>query len=106
MNFDEVINKRRTARVFTSENVSKEQLSKILKSASTAPSARNRQPWRFYILNDSQKKHIMNMLIDWEKENSKESEEEEHAGEGFSLDAGCALWYDVTERSEREERDA
>ena len=72
MNFDEVINKRRTARVFTSENVSKEQLSKILKSASTAPSARNRQPWRFYILNDSQKKHIMNMLIDWEKENSKE----------------------------------
>lgn len=44
MDFDEVINLRRTARDFTGKKVSKEQIDKIIKSASIAPSARNRQP--------------------------------------------------------------
>ena len=64
MNFDEIIKNRRSARVFTEKNVSEEQVKKILDSGIKAPSARNRQPWKFYILNEEQKKHIMNMLFE------------------------------------------
>ena len=72
MNFDEIIKNRRSARVFTEKNVSEEQVKKILDSGIKAPSARNRQPWKFYILNEEQKKHIMNMLFEWDKLNPKE----------------------------------
>lgn len=71
MNFDETISNRRSARIFTNEIVTQNQLNKILVSASLAPSARNRQPWKFYILNDEQKEHIMNMLFEWDKLNPK-----------------------------------
>lgn len=71
MNFDIILNKRRTARFFTDENVSDKQINQILRSASIAPSARNRQPWKFYILNNEQKNHIMNMLFEWDKRNPK-----------------------------------
>lgn len=72
MNFDETINNRRSARLFTDETVTQNQLNKILLSASLAPSAKNRQPWKFYILNDEQKNHIMNMLFEWDKSNPNE----------------------------------
>ena len=72
MDFDEIINNRRSARFFTDEDVSNEQINKILQSASIAPSARNRQPWKFYILNNEQKNHIMDMLFEWDKINPKE----------------------------------
>lgn len=71
MNFNEVLINRRSAREFTSEGISKNHLYKILSSASLAPSAKNRQPWKFYVLNDEQKNHIMNMLFEWDKLNSK-----------------------------------
>lgn len=72
MDFDEVINNRRSARLFTDEDVSDKQIDKILQSASIAPSARNRQPWKFYVLNDEQKNHIMDMLFEWDRLNPKE----------------------------------
>lgn len=72
MDFDEIINNRRSARFFTDEDVSNEQINKILQSASIAPSARNRQPWKFYILNNEQKNHIMEMLFEWDKINPEE----------------------------------
>ncbi len=56
MYFDEVIDNRRSARLFTNDVVSENQLTKILLSNILAPSARNRQPWKFYILNTLQKK--------------------------------------------------
>lgn len=65
MNFDEVIDNRRSARLFTNDVVSENQLTKILLSGTLAPSARNRQPWKFYILNTLQKNDIMNMLFNW-----------------------------------------
>ena len=71
MEFDDIVNKRRSARLFTDKEVSNKQIEKILQSARMAPSAKNRQPWRFFILNDVQKKHIMNMLFEWEKNNPK-----------------------------------
>ncbi len=72
MNFNEVVNNRRSARLFTDDEVSKEQLLSIISSGSVAPSARNRQPWKFYVLNDEEKDHIMNMLFEWEKLNPNE----------------------------------
>lgn len=72
MNFDEIINNRHTARIFTDDAVTQNELDKILLSGSLAPSAKNRQPWKFYVLNDEQKNHIMNMLFKWDKENPNE----------------------------------
>lgn len=72
MNFDEIVNNRRTARLFTSDEVSKKQLEKILYSGALAPSAKNRQPWKFYVLNNEQKEHITNMLFEWDKLNPNE----------------------------------
>ena len=66
MNIDEIINNRRSARNFTDKDVSEEQIKKIIQSASKAPSAKNRQPWKFYILNNFQKNHIADMLLEWD----------------------------------------
>lgn len=72
MNFNEVVYSRRSARLFTNYEVSTDELQSIISSGSVAPSAKNRQPWKFYILNDEEKEHIMNMLLEWDKLNSKE----------------------------------
>ena len=65
MNFDEIVNDRRSARLFTNDEVSEKQLQSILYSGGLAPSAKNRQPWKFYILNDKQKDDIMNIFMFW-----------------------------------------
>lgn len=72
MNFDKIINTRHSARLFTDDEVSKEEIEKILSSGALAPSAKNRQPWKFYILTKEQKDHIMNMLFEWDKLNPNE----------------------------------
>ena len=40
-------------------------MNKILESARIAPSAKNRQPWRFYILTDEQKEYIADKMENW-----------------------------------------
>ena len=49
MNFDEIVDNRRSARLFTNDEVFQKQSEEILSSGSLTPSARNRQPWKFYI---------------------------------------------------------
>ena len=49
MNFDDVVNARRTIRRYKSIDISDKDVTSILESAMLAPSAKNRQPWRFYI---------------------------------------------------------
>ena len=68
MELDKVINNRKTIRKFKDKNVSDEDVYKIIQSAMLAPSAKNRQPWRFYILDDQQKEDITNMMYQWDKE--------------------------------------
>lgn len=72
MEFEDILKKRRSARNFTKKHVTQRELEKILYSASLAPSAKNRQTWKFYILDDAQKEHIANMLFEWDKLNRKE----------------------------------
>ena len=69
MELDEAILNRKTIRKFQNRNVPDNYLYKIIQSAMLAPSAKNRQPWRFYILNDNQKNDITNMMYHWASEN-------------------------------------
>ena len=62
MELSEVIEKRLTTLNYTNKKVSNENMNKIIESAIIAPSAKNRQPWRFYILTDEQKKQALQPL--------------------------------------------
>ena len=52
----EVIAKRRSIRRYDPRPVPKEHLLKILDAARLAPSARNKQPWRFVVVTDPERK--------------------------------------------------
>lgn len=68
MELDKAISSRKTIRKFKNQNVPNEYLYEIIQSAMLAPSAKNRQPWRFYILDDKQKEDITNMMYQWGEE--------------------------------------
>lgn len=72
MEFNEVIYGRKTIRKYSSKEVSNELIIDIIKAAQMAPSAKNRQPWRFYILNEQQKNHICDLMYQWDKSNRHE----------------------------------
>jgi len=52
---------RRSIRRYTSEPVSEEQLTKLLKAAMAAPSAGNEQPWEFIVVRD---RMLLNKIAD------------------------------------------
>ena len=52
MNVYEAIGARRSIRQYARRPLSEEQILKLLHAASQAPSAKNRQPWFFYVIND------------------------------------------------------
>lgn len=65
MDLDKVISNRKTIRKFKNQDVPSQYLFEIIQSAMLAPSAKNRQPWRFYILDDKQKNDIVDMMYLW-----------------------------------------
>jgi len=52
MDTREAIRTRRSVRRYTDEPVSREQLEEIIQAGRFAPSAENRQPWRFIVVTD------------------------------------------------------
>lgn len=48
----DIITSRRSIRKYTSEPVSEETITELLKAAMSAPSARNEQPWQFVVIDD------------------------------------------------------
>lgn len=52
MNLLEIIKKRRSIRRFTSQGVEKEKIEALLEAAMYAPSAVNKQPWHFIVIDD------------------------------------------------------
>lgn len=58
MELKEVIEKRRSTREFTNQNVNKEDVYKLIESARLAPSAGNRQPWLFVVLENDMKNKV------------------------------------------------
>jgi len=55
----EVIEKRRSVRKYKTSNVPNEDLKRILEAARLAPSAGNRQPWRFIVVRTSEQKKLL-----------------------------------------------
>jgi nitroreductase len=54
LNFNEVIEKRRSIRKYKDTPISKEKIHKILEAARIAPSASHRQPWHFIVVEDKE----------------------------------------------------
>lgn len=56
MDLFEAIKQRRSIRAYTEENVSEEEVKKLIEAARWAPSAGNIQPWEFVIVRDAEVK--------------------------------------------------
>jgi iodotyrosine deiodinase len=70
--FLELCNRRRTIREFSDRPVSKEILERILKTAGTAPSGANKQPWQFIVVTDPDLKHQIRTAAESEEKQSYE----------------------------------
>ncbi|MBS3815570.1 MAG: nitroreductase family protein [Hadesarchaea archaeon] len=56
MNVEEAISTRRSVRSYANKEVSREKIEKIMNSVRLAPSANNKQDWRFLIVASEEKK--------------------------------------------------
>jgi len=63
----EVIKKRCSIRKHMEKQVEKEKLDKVLEAARLAPSAVNKQPWRFIVVTDPKRKESLRAACnnDW-----------------------------------------
>ncbi len=66
MDLQTAIEQRRSIRNFKDENISDEIILKLIDSARLSPSAKNRQPWKFYIARGKQKQEIVNLMREWQ----------------------------------------
>lgn len=57
-----VIEERRSIRKFQDKIVPKETIEKLLELATKAPSGKNRQPWKFIVLQDMKKCDLVNIM--------------------------------------------
>ena len=62
MDVIKVIEERRSIRKFQDKTVPKEIIEKILELATKAPSGKNRQPWRFVVLQSSGKDQLVSIM--------------------------------------------
>lgn len=58
-----IIDTRRSVREYSGKEVSDKDITKILKAAMQAPSARNQQPWEFLVVKDQEKKAKIASLV-------------------------------------------
>lgn len=50
MDFEDIVRSRYSCRAYSSETLSEKQITEVLEDARLAPSACNRQPWRFIVI--------------------------------------------------------
>ncbi len=62
----DAIKKRRSIRMYKKDPVERDKLSKVLEAARLAPSAANKQPWRFIIVTDPDTKEKLRSAYDRE----------------------------------------
>jgi nitroreductase len=62
MNTFEAIHNRRSIRKFTDKEIPNELITKIIEARLKAPSAKNKQPWRFIIINGTEKDNIITVM--------------------------------------------
>lgn len=70
--FFSLCSQRRTVREFSSKAVPKELLETLLRTAGTAPSGANKQPWRFVVVTDPALKHEIRIAAEKEEKESYE----------------------------------
>ena len=68
-----MIEERRSIRKFSSESVSREQIETIVRAAALAPSAKNRQPWKYIVYTGGEKDRLLDVM-----EKALEKEQAEH----------------------------
>ena len=68
MELRKVIEDRRSIRMFLEKKVSSDILEQGILYATMAPSAHNRQPWKFMILSEEEKNHISDLLYNKTKD--------------------------------------
>ncbi|MBW6410176.1 nitroreductase family protein [Clostridium weizhouense] len=74
MDVIKAIEERRSIRKFQDKTVSKEIIEKVLELATKAPSGKNRQPWRFIVLQDRRKEELVSLMkcsLNRDKEQNK-----------------------------------
>lgn len=70
--FYHLCNRRRTIRKYSHRPVSQELLELIIKTAGTAPSGANKQPWRFVVVTDQKLKHEIRLTAEKEERENYE----------------------------------
>lgn len=65
MEFQDTLIKRRSIRSFNDKDVSLEYVNKIIEASLIAPSAHNRQPWRFKILKGEDKNLVSKLMKEY-----------------------------------------
>lgn len=68
-----MIEERRSIRKYKNKNVSREQIEAIVKAAILAPSAKNRQPWKYIVYTGEEKSKLLDVM-----ENALEKENKNH----------------------------
>lgn len=68
--FDEIVHSRRSTRRYSSRPVDKALLERLLDAARWAPSAHNRQPWRFCMVTGTENKQALSEAMgqQWERD--------------------------------------
>jgi nitroreductase len=67
MDFYEVINTRRSVRSYKKDPIPDDVIKRVLNSARIAPSGSNRQPWKFIIIKDEERKKKMVELCEGQR---------------------------------------
>lgn len=65
--------KRRTIREYSDKPVPRELLETLIRTAGTAPSGANKQPWRFVVVTDPRLKHEIRVAAEEEEKESYEN---------------------------------
>lgn len=66
--FYELLNKRRSVRFISNEEVPMEVIDNVIKAAGTAPSGAHTEPWTFVVVKDPDMKHKIREIIEEEEE--------------------------------------
>ncbi|KAF5914813.1 hypothetical protein HPG69_010879 [Diceros bicornis minor] len=66
--FYELLNKRRSLRFISNEQVPMEVIDNVIKTAGTAPSGAHTEPWTFVVVKDPDMKHKIRGIIEEEEE--------------------------------------
>ncbi|MGI6006477.1 MAG: nitroreductase family protein [Ruminococcus sp.] len=59
---NEIIKKRRSIRKYKRKTVSEEMVREIIEAGMLAPSSKNRQPWRFYVITGESKRDMISVM--------------------------------------------